>query len=125
MQIPRHAPGPQHQLRAFLYARASRDIKGRGSSTAAQMTENRREADDRGWLIVDEFIDDNRSASRYAKKKRARFADMVDRVRAGEADVIITWESSRLQRDLEVNIGTEDDAEQWAEGHKATAEARP
>ncbi|WP_224275735.1 recombinase family protein [Streptomyces sp. LS1784] len=105
MQIPRHTPSPQHeQLRAFLYARASRDLKGRGSSTTAQMTENRREADDRGWLIVDEFTDDNRSASRYAKRERKRFANMVERVRAGEADVIVTWENSRLQRDLEVYV---------------------
>ncbi|MGW1174596.1 recombinase family protein [Kitasatospora sp. NPDC002543] len=105
MQIPRHDHGPQReQLRAFLYARASRDLRGKGSSTTAQMTENRREAEDRGWAVVGEFTDDNRSASRYAKRERKRFADMVDRVRAGEADVIVTWESSRLQRDLEVYV---------------------
>ncbi|MFJ9448223.1 recombinase family protein [Kitasatospora sp. NPDC101235] len=105
MQIPRHTPSPQReQLRAFLYARASRDLKGRGSSTTAQMTENRREAEDRGWLVVGEFTDDNRSASRYAKRVRTHFADMVERVRAGEADVIVTWENSRLQRDLEVYV---------------------
>jgi DNA invertase Pin-like site-specific DNA recombinase len=91
----------QHLL-AFLYARNSRG----GKSTTAQMIENRRTAEAYGWTVPPdgEFIDDNRSASRYAKRKRADFDSMVLRVRAGEANVIVTWESSRLQRDLEVYV---------------------
>ncbi|MFD0404977.1 recombinase family protein [Kitasatospora sp. NPDC127116] len=87
-------------LNAILYARNSRG----GKSVKAQMIENRRECDERGWLIVGEFIDTNRSASRYAKKIREGFDVLVEQVRAGQGDVIVTWENSRLQRDLEVYV---------------------
>lgn len=100
MQIPRHSAGPQHQLGALLYARNSRG----GKSVEAQMIENRREAADRGWAVLGEYVDTNRSASRYAKKKREDFDALVERVQRGEGDVIVTWENSRLQRDLEVYV---------------------
>ncbi|MDH6709807.1 site-specific DNA recombinase [Kitasatospora sp. MAA19] len=93
-----HESNPQ--LRAFLYARNSRG----GKSTKAQLLENRRECEARGWQNAGEFEDANRSASRYAKRIRENFEDMVARVHGGEADVIISCESSRLQRDLEVYV---------------------
>ncbi|MFB7671632.1 recombinase family protein [Kitasatospora purpeofusca] len=100
MQTLSQTSSPQQSLRAFLYARNSRG----GKSVTAQMIENRRECEDRGWVNAGEFTDANRSASRYAKRKREDFDALVERVRAGEADVIITFESSRLQRDLEVYV---------------------
>jgi site-specific DNA recombinase len=101
-------PTPQSEtLRAFLYARNSRDPKRRGRSTDDQMDENRTECEDRGWTWnreTDEFTDTDRSASRHAKKARDNFETMVNRIEAGECDVLVTWESSRLQRDLEVYV---------------------
>lgn len=90
----------QPKLNAFLYARNSRG----GKSVTAQMVENRRECERNGWVNAGEFIDTNRSASRYARRKREDFESLVERVRAGEGDVIVTFESSRLQRDLEVYV---------------------
>lgn len=102
--LPRYNATPQHSLRAFLYARASRDPKKRASSTASQMLENRRECDDHGWENVGEFVDNDRSASRHARKARDEFEDMVRRVKAGECDIIVSWEASRLHRDLDTYV---------------------
>jgi site-specific DNA recombinase len=91
-------------LRAFLYARASRDPKKRASSTNDQMLENRRECSTNGWDNVGEFVDNDRSASRHARRARDDFEEMVRRVKAGEADIIVSWEASRLHRDLEAYV---------------------
>jgi DNA invertase Pin-like site-specific DNA recombinase len=100
--LPRRARS--HPLRAFLYARASRDPKKRATATADQLAEMRRECEENEWQNVGEFVDNNRSASRHAKRARDDYEEMVRRVKAGEADIIVAWESSRLQRDLEVYV---------------------
>ncbi|MFI6979351.1 recombinase family protein [Embleya sp. NPDC050154] len=91
-------------LRAFLYARNSRDAGREHRSTDDQLTEGRQDCERQGWVIVDEFVDVGHSASRHARRRRGDFDDMVARVEAGECDVLVAWESSRLQRDLEVYV---------------------
>lgn len=88
-------------LRAFIYNRASRDPKRRGRSTADQSEENRAECEDQGWVVVGEFTDDDRSASRHARRTRDEFEAMAERIRAGECDVLVTWESSRANRTID------------------------
>lgn len=87
-------------MRAFLYARVSRDPKQRGRSTDAQLTEGRRYCEAQGWTIAGEYVDIDRSASRHARKPRPDYDAMVRDVQAGNADVIVSWEASRLHRDL-------------------------
>jgi DNA invertase Pin-like site-specific DNA recombinase len=99
LTLPQAAP-----LRAFVYARASRDPKRRGRSVDDQMTENRRECEHRNWTIAGEFKDLDRSASRHARRVRDDYEAMVEGVRAGQCDVLVTWESSRFQRDLDVYV---------------------
>jgi len=91
-------------MRAFLYARVSRDPKQRGRSTDAQLTEGRRHCEAQGWDIAGEYVDIDRSASRHAKKPRPDYDAMVRDVEAGKADVIVSWEASRLHRDLEAYV---------------------
>jgi site-specific DNA recombinase len=94
------------QLRAFVYDRTSRDVKGLAAERANkdQNLENERFCQDQGWIIVARFTDPGRSASRHAKAKRDDFERMVERVERGECDVIVVWEASRLARDLEVYV---------------------
>lgn len=47
------------------------------------------------------FIDNDRSASRYATKSRPAYAGLVEFVRSRSCDVVVTWEASRFQRDLQ------------------------
>jgi len=92
---------PEQPLRAFIYNRASRDPKRRGRSTKDQSAENHAECEDQGWTVVGEFTDDNRSASRHARRTRDQFEAMAVRIRAGECDVLVTWESSRANRTMD------------------------
>jgi DNA invertase Pin-like site-specific DNA recombinase len=101
---PLRSPHAGRPLRAFLYARVSRDPKKRGSSTDDQLHEARRECEDNGWENVGEFVDIDKSASRHAKKPRPDYDEMVKQVRAGECDIIVSWEASRLHRDLDVYV---------------------
>lgn len=89
-------------LRACLYARNSRG----GRSVEDQLTESRADCVRNNWLWTqdDEFVDQARSASSYAKRARERFDEMVARIEAKQYDVVVAWEVSRLQRDMEVYV---------------------
>ena len=47
------------------------------------------------------FSDNDRSASRYARKGRPQHRELIQFIETGGADVLVTWESSRAQRDLD------------------------
>lgn len=96
IQAPEPAP-----LNAFIYNRASRDPRRRGRSTADQSAENHAVCEDQGWTVAGEFTDDDRSASRHARRTRDEFEAMATRIRAGECDVLVTWESSRANRTMD------------------------
>lgn len=86
--------------RALIYTRVSQDKSGRGRSPEEQEAEARAECARRGWTVVDVITDNDRSASRYARKSRPGYQEMQRRLVAGEADVVVAWEGSRFQRDL-------------------------
>ena len=96
------APAGTAPLRAFIYGRNS--VGKRGSSTRDQNTENRRTCERNGWTVAGEFADRGISASRYAKKEREDYQEMIKRMRAGECDVLVVWESSRAYRTLETYV---------------------
>ena len=54
-----------------------------------------------GWEVVRIFTDNDRSASRYATKTRPEHVKLIKFIESGGADVLVTWESSRAQRDLD------------------------
>lgn len=89
-------------LRAFIYGRNS--VGKRGTSTRDQSIENHRTCERNGWTVVAEFADRGISASRYAKKEREDYQEMIGRMRAGECDVLVVWESSRAYRTLETYV---------------------
>jgi site-specific DNA recombinase len=87
-------------LRAAIYARVSSDPNEIGRSVDEQEAECRRIADREGWSVVRTFVDNDRSASRYARKDRPQYRALMEFLRRGEADVLVMWEGSRAQRDL-------------------------
>lgn len=98
-------PGPQEQpLRAGIYGRASQDRTKRGRSVRDQIADCRHECSVRGWTVVDEYIDLDRSASRHARKTREDYGRLMADIQAGRLDVLVSWESSRVSRDLEVYV---------------------
>jgi DNA invertase Pin-like site-specific DNA recombinase len=86
--------------RAVIYARVSQDRIAVRRSVGEQEAECRAIAAGNGWTVVKVFIDNDRSASRYAKKVRPAFAQLLAFIEAGQAEVLMTWESSRASRDL-------------------------
>ncbi|HEY2297088.1 MAG TPA: recombinase family protein [Jatrophihabitans sp.] len=86
--------------RAALYVRVSQDRNRRHKSVNEQEAELRQVAADEGWEVVAVFSDNDRSASRYAVKDRPGYRDLLEFIAQGKADLVATWENSRLTRDL-------------------------
>src|SRR5438445_77080 len=85
---------------ALIYTRVSKDTKGRGRSVAEQEAECRKLCEREGWRIVDVLSDNDRSASRYAKRGRPAWDEVKHRIAAGKVGVLVVWEASRTTRDL-------------------------
>ncbi|MDX3748692.1 recombinase family protein [Streptomyces sp. AK08-02] len=87
------------------YRRLS-DRKG-GTSVKDQGVDNAASAAENGWVLHSKpYVDDGLSASRYAKKKRDDFEQLLADLQSGPsgresqfgADVLMLWESSRGSR---------------------------
>lgn len=99
------APHPRagdRRLRVILYGRVSKDMGSDERSVTQQLDIGRTIAAEEDWIIVGEFSDNDRSASRYATQEREDWPKVVDAIGRGEADVLWVWEISRGTRDLEV-----------------------
>lgn len=88
-------------MRAAIYTRVSIAVAGNTRSVSEQEAECRACAKREGWEVVKVFCDNDRSASRYAKKDRPAYKQLQQFIASGQCDVLLTWESSRAQRDLE------------------------
>ncbi|MFJ6656047.1 recombinase family protein [Streptomyces sp. NPDC091377] len=97
-------PVADRPLRAVIYARVSQDPNEELRSVSQQIEECMAECDRNGWNIVRVFQDNDRSASRYATKDRPRYRELIEFIKGGHVDVLVTWESSRAQRDLEAYV---------------------
>ncbi|WP_299956698.1 recombinase family protein [uncultured Modestobacter sp.] len=100
--MPRQRPASRDAaaVRAVIYTRVSSDPNERGRSVSEQEDECRAVCQREGWQVVAVYSDNDRSASRYATKARPQYKRVIAAVDAGEADVLVTWEASRAQRDL-------------------------
>lgn len=109
---PRRAPNAWGQvdlagLRLALYCRASKDTKDADYDFTEKSVSDQ-EAKGREWaaahecVIVDLYPDNNKSASRYAKKTREHFDRLVADITAGKIDIIWMWMLDRSQRALKV-----------------------
>ncbi|MGW4106663.1 recombinase family protein [Streptomyces sp. NPDC004976] len=88
------------------YRRLS-DRKG-GCSIEDQGRDNEAAAAEQGWTLGEPYIDDGRSASRYATRRRDDFDRLVADLQSGPtgrqsafgADILMLWESSRGSRQV-------------------------
>lgn len=88
-------------LRAIIYCRVSED-KQNGRSVAEQEAECRADCKRNGWTVAEVVVDNSVGASRWSKGTRNGFGKLDSILRPG--DILITWEASRAQRDLEVYV---------------------
>ncbi|MFH9215416.1 recombinase family protein [Streptomyces globisporus] len=89
---------------AYLYGRDSRDPKKRGRSVSSQLQEGRQVCEANDWPIIREFRDGNRSASRYAKREREDWEEMLEGIENGVPRILVAFEASRYYRDLEAYV---------------------
>lgn len=88
-------------VRAAIYTRVSTVVGSSTRSVREQEEDCRACAQREGWEVVEVFCDNDRSASRYAKKDRPAYKQLKDFIAHNGCDVLVTWENSRAQRDLE------------------------
>lgn len=86
--------------RGLIYARASRDPQGGGTSVEKQLDRGLAVAEREGIEVVAAVRDNNRSASRGTTERQG-FAEARRLIDEGRVDVLILWEVSRSSRDLE------------------------
>jgi site-specific DNA recombinase len=86
-------------MRAAIYTRVSSDPRERGRSVAEQLEECRSWVDREGWELSTVYSDNDRSASRYAKKERPDYERLFMDIDSGRIDVLVVWEISRTTRD--------------------------
>lgn len=86
-------------MRALIYTRVSEDRAG-GRSPAEQEAEARQVCQRENWAVA-HVVTDSLGASRHSKGTRAGWKKAKAIVGAGDVDILVTWEASRAQRDLE------------------------
>ncbi len=93
-------------VEAVIYARVSDDRDGRSRSTNQQVDEGERWCKRNGIPVIDIIIDDDKGASRYSRKKRDGYDRTLQLLAAPShrRRILVNWESSRAQRDLEVYL---------------------
>lgn len=85
-------------MRSDLYARKSSADAGR--SAARQEREWRADCATESIEVGQAFADPDLSASRYAKKERPDYANLLAHIRSGRCEMVSVWEASRGSRDL-------------------------
>lgn len=93
----------KNKIVAREYLRVSVDRSGKGKSTDQQHQENAEAIKRQGWkLHATPYRDDDRSASRYARKERKDYLKLISDLETGRfgADVLVLWESSRGSRQV-------------------------
>ncbi len=82
--------------RAAIYARISDDRTGEGLGVERQVRDCRRLAADKGWTVVEEYVDNDLSA--YRGKKRPGFEALLTDLEARGLDAVVTYHQDRLTR---------------------------
>lgn len=82
--------------RAAIYCRISRDREGAGLGVDRQREDCEQLAEQLGLTIHDVYSDNDLSA--YSGKPRPDYKRMLDDIRAGRVDVVLSWHTDRLHR---------------------------
>ena len=94
-----------------IYARISSDIEGTGLGVKRQVQDCRRLAEQLGWPVVDEYVDNDVSA--YSGKRRPEYERMLADIADGAVDGVLVYHIDRLTRrplELEEFFGVIDSA---------------
>lgn len=82
--------------RAVIYARISKDRDGNLLGVRRQEKDCRALAELKGWNVVDVLVDDDESA--YVPGKRPAYARLLEGLKAGDFNAVLTYDLDRLHR---------------------------
>ena len=88
-------------VRIAIYARLSRDNSGISENVDLQIVECREYAEQRGWMVVGVFSDNDVSASKYTTKPRPGYHTMITAIKNDRIEAILATEMTRLYRRLD------------------------
>jgi Resolvase, N terminal domain len=103
-------------IQAGLYLRMSRDAEARGLGVGRQRKDGEALASRLGWPIVQEYSDNDLSASRYSHKPRPGCAQMLQDLQEGTINAVVVYDQDRLVRqpkELEELLEVCDRARAW------------
>jgi DNA invertase Pin-like site-specific DNA recombinase len=103
-------------IQAGLYLRMSRDAEARGLGIGRQRKDGEALAGRLGWPIVQEYSDNDLSASRYSHKPRQGYARMLQDLQEGAINAVVVYDQDRLVRqpkELEELLEVCDRARAW------------
>jgi site-specific DNA recombinase len=87
--------------RAGIYLRISKAPDGSTLGVERQLPPCEKLCADRGWTVVDTYIDNDVSA--YRRKKRPQYERLLKDADAGYIDAIVAWHPDRLSRDPDID----------------------
>jgi site-specific DNA recombinase len=90
-------------MRSDSYLRKS--TADAGKSVTRQETDWRRDCHAQGFEVGRAFVDPELSASRYARKARPSYAQLVENIAAGRCELLSLWESARGARNMSEWVG--------------------
>ena len=82
--------------RAGIHARISSDREGDGLAIGRQLEDCARLAEERGWRVVDRYVDQDLSA--YKSRVRPAYRQLLRDLRTGSIDGVIVYHLDRLHR---------------------------
>lgn len=86
----------REKIRAVFYARVSTEEEEQLNAIEKQIEENRDTIREKGWILIDEYIDKGITGTQA--KKRNEYIRMLDDIKKDKFDIIVVKDQSRLQR---------------------------
>jgi len=87
---------PKPARSAAVYARISSDQDGTALGVGRQLDDCRRLADDLGWVVTEEYVDNDLSA--WGAKRRPEYKRMLEDLAEGRRDGVLVYHQDRLTR---------------------------
>jgi site-specific DNA recombinase len=103
-------------IQAGLYLRMSRDAEARGLGIGRQRKDGEALANRLGWPVVQEYSDNDLSASKYSHKPRQGYSQMLQDLQEGVINAVVVYDQDRLVRqpkELEELLEVCDRARAW------------
>lgn len=84
------------KLRAAFYARVSTEEEKQLNAIEKQIEENREVIKEKGWILIDEYIDKGITGTQA--KKRNEYLRLLEDIKKDKFDIIVAKDQTRLQR---------------------------